>query len=211
MLPVGVTTQMTKMRKPASLSASSSQRPQPTAAWHSGATLNMSQESSCRVTQACPKCGAGMVIHSTTRQLTALEKYLPLNSWTNLWVAGWLSFLVLPLQALGASGRRKVEDHLQCPECGEVGPTVPVAVDPDTPSAPRRNLRVLLSPDFIGSAIVVATLTVLLITLIVSQPIGDLLSKGGLLLIGFLVAAILFLTRIMLLPFWRKARTGDPR
>ena len=151
-----------------------------------------------------------MVIHSTTRQLTVLEKFLPLNSWANLWVAGWLSFLILPLQAQGASGRRKVEDHLQCPECGEVGPTIPVTADPDVPAAPRQKLKTLLSPDFIGSTVVVAALAALLIGLIAFQPLGDLLSKGWLLLIGFLVAAILFLMRIMVLPLWRETTREDP-
>lgn len=152
-----------------------------------------------------------MVIHSTTRQLTALERHLPLNSWSNLWVAGWLSFLILPLQALGASGKRKVEDYLHCPECGEVGPTIPVAENLRVPAAPHQNLKVLLSPDFVGSVVVVVALVALLTGFMASQTIGELLSKGGLLVIGVLVAAILFLMRIMVLPLWREARSSGTR
>lgn len=77
-------------------------------------------------------------------------------------------------------------------------------------TAHRRNLKALLSPDFIGSLIVVFGLTALLIGLVLTHPLRDILSKGMLLLIGLLIASIVFLLRIFTLPLLREALHESP-
>ncbi|MDP1929197.1 MAG: hypothetical protein Q8K62_11890 [Thiobacillus sp.] len=150
-----------------------------------------------------------MLIQATTRPLTAQEKHLPLNNWFNLQVVGWLSFLILPLMALGATKKKRIIDKLRCPSCGECALAAVETSYKDEASHPRRNLKVLISPDFIGSAIVVFLLAALLFGFVISQPLQDIMTKGGLLLIGLLVAAILFLLRIFLLPLLHEALHAD--
>ena len=150
-----------------------------------------------------------MLIQETTRPLTVQEKHLPLNSWANLHMAGWLSFLLLPLMALGATDKRKIIDKLRCPSCGESVRAVVGTTHDNKASHPRRNLMALLAPDFIGSAIVIFLLTAILVGFVISQPLRDIMTKGGLMLIGLLVAAILFLLRIFLLPLLREALQVD--
>ncbi|MEW6590762.1 MAG: hypothetical protein AB1418_06975, partial [Pseudomonadota bacterium] len=133
------------------------------------------------------------------------EKHLPLNNWVNLLVAGWLSFLLLPLMAFGATKKKRIIDKLRCPSCGECALAAVETSSKDEASQPRRNLKVLISPDFIGSAIVVFLLAAILFWFVISQPLQYIMTKGGLLLIGLLVAAILFLLKIFLLPLLREA------
>jgi Na+/melibiose symporter-like transporter len=74
----------------------------------------------------------------------------------------------------------------------------------------RHNLKALLSPDFIGSTIVVIGLAALLIGLVLTQPLQDILSKGMLLFIGLLIASIVFLLRIFTLPLLRETLQVPP-
>ena len=70
----------------------------------------------------------------------------------------------------------------------------------------RPNLKIILSPDFIGSVAVTAALTFVLVGLVVSSGQGELFTKGGVVVIGGLVAAIAGMLKVTVLPLWRGAR-----
>lgn len=145
-------------------------------------------------THRCPKCGTEMVIYESIMQIAPLERY-SLDHLADNWflwpVAGLIAFLHAP-------NKRTIEDHLHCPSCGEDGPTVLAKGNEVKASTPRRNLTTLLSPDFIGSVVVVVALVAILIAVLVAQPLGELLRNW--IGIGLLVAAILFLLRIFVFP-----------
>ncbi|KAB2312963.1 hypothetical protein F8A87_04555 [Betaproteobacteria bacterium SCN2] len=163
-------------------------------------SLNTQEAHKPDVAHLCPKCGTGMVIRATTRQLAPLEKFsldhLAGNWW--LWpVAGLIAFLYAP-------NKHKIEDHLFCPACGTDGPTIPVLSNQgDTPITAHRNLKALLAPDFIGSAIVAAAMIAILIGVLLSQPFTVLLKHWF--EIGLLAAGILFVLRIFVFPLLREA------
>jgi hypothetical protein len=71
-------------------------------------------------------------------------------------------------------------------------------------------LKALLSPDFIGSVAIVGALAATLVWIVITSPLGNLLTKGGLVVVGLLVAGFLFLMRVMVLPLWREATQKHP-
>jgi hypothetical protein len=83
--------------------------------------------------------------------------------------------------------------------------------EPQEVSRARWGLKALLSPDFIGSVAVTAALIAVLVAVVVSSGPGELFKKGGLVMVGVLVAAITAMLKVMVLPLWREARAAVTR